>query len=78
MTAVQLQPSRGCLVPPEQRRARPRAGEAVERMLATVREWRRRARDRAQLAALDDRTLADIGVTRADVEYLSNKPFWRG
>ncbi|MGA8551263.1 MAG: DUF1127 domain-containing protein, partial [Stellaceae bacterium] len=41
------------------------------------REWRRRARDRASLGALDDRMLADIGISRADAEFLANKPFWR-
>jgi uncharacterized protein YjiS (DUF1127 family) len=44
---------------------------------STLREWRRRARERAELAALDDRTLKDIGLTRADAEFLANKPFWR-
>jgi uncharacterized protein YjiS (DUF1127 family) len=47
------------------------------RVLASLREWRRRARDRAELAALDDRMLADIGISRADAEFLANKPFWR-
>jgi len=47
------------------------------RVLATLREWRRRAHDRAGLAKLDDRMLRDIGITRADAEFLSNKPFWR-
>jgi uncharacterized protein YjiS (DUF1127 family) len=42
-----------------------------------VREWHRRSRDRAKLAMLDDRMLRDIGVTRADVWYECNKPFWR-
>jgi uncharacterized protein YjiS (DUF1127 family) len=42
-----------------------------------VREWRRRSRDRAQLAMLDDRMLRDIGITRADVWRECNKPFWR-
>jgi uncharacterized protein YjiS (DUF1127 family) len=46
-------------------------------VVATLRKWRRRARERAELAALDDRTLKDIGLTRADAEFLSNKPFWR-
>ena len=50
---------------------------AARRILTRLREWRRRARDRAQLAALDDRMLRDIGLTRADAEFLSNKPFWR-
>jgi uncharacterized protein YjiS (DUF1127 family) len=47
------------------------------RMLTTWRAWRRRARDRAELAGLDDRMLKDIGLTRGDAEFLSNKPFWR-
>ena len=51
--------------------------DAGAHVLATLREWRRRARERAELAALDDRTLKDIGLTRADAEFLSNKPFWR-
>jgi uncharacterized protein YjiS (DUF1127 family) len=44
---------------------------------ATFREWRRRARERGQLARLDDRMLQDIGLTRIDAEFLINKPFWR-
>jgi uncharacterized protein YjiS (DUF1127 family) len=52
-------------------------GDAGTRFAATVGEWRRRARDRAELAALDERTLVDIGLTRADAEFLANKPFWR-
>ena len=47
------------------------------RLGATLREWRRRVRDRGQLAQLDERMLGDIGLTRADAEYLINKPFWR-
>jgi uncharacterized protein YjiS (DUF1127 family) len=64
------------------RRARQRdaiqlLSDAGSLVAATVREWRRRARERAELAALDEHTLADIGLTRADAEFLSNKPFWR-
>ena len=51
--------------------------DAGRHVVTTVREWRRRSRERAELAALDDRTLKDIGLTRADAEFLSNKPFWR-
>jgi uncharacterized protein YjiS (DUF1127 family) len=54
-----------------------RAGNAGRRTLAKFGEWRRRSKDRARLAALDDRMLADIGVTRAEAEFLINKPFWR-
>jgi uncharacterized protein YjiS (DUF1127 family) len=53
------------------------SGGAENSMLATFREWRRRARERAQLARLDDRIMQDIGLTRADAEFLINKPFWR-
>jgi uncharacterized protein YjiS (DUF1127 family) len=38
--------------------------------------WQERARERRQLAMLNDRMLRDIGVSRADVERESNKPFW--
>jgi uncharacterized protein YjiS (DUF1127 family) len=45
--------------------------------LSTLREWRRRVRSRRELASLSDTMLLDIGITRADAEYLANKPFWR-
>jgi len=43
----------------------------------TLREWRRRVRDRQQLADLSDAMLQDIGVSRAEAAFLANKPFWR-
>jgi uncharacterized protein YjiS (DUF1127 family) len=51
--------------------------DASTHFVATLSEWRRRNRERAELAALDDRMLKDIGLTRVDAEFLSNKPFWR-
>src|SRR5690348_11487325 len=51
--------------------------EALKRIFATLREWRQRSRERAELAKLDDRMLRDIGVTRGDVCREINKPFWR-
>jgi len=45
--------------------------------IALVNEWRRRAGSRRELAALCDRALRDIGVTRYDVEREASKPFWR-
>jgi len=45
--------------------------------LATLREWRRRVHDRNQLGALSDSMLQDIGISRAEAQYLANKPFWR-
>ena len=59
------------------RRARYAPPRLAQRVLWILREWRRRARDRSQLAQLDDRMLRDIGLTRADAEFLINKPFWR-
>ena len=52
-------------------------GDAWDHAVASLGEWCRRTRQRAELAALDDRMLKDIGLTRADAEFLSNKPFWR-
>lgn len=45
---------------------------AVEALLA----WQTRAAERSQLAAMDDRLLRDVGLSRADVERERAKPFW--
>jgi uncharacterized protein YjiS (DUF1127 family) len=42
-----------------------------------LREWRRRMRDRNELASLSDTMLQDIGISRTEALYLANKPFWR-
>src|SRR5579884_1370684 len=47
------------------------------RIGSTLRSWRRRARERDQLARFDERLLADIGLTRTDADFLINKPFWK-
>ena len=39
--------------------------------------WRRRARERRELATLDTRTIRDLGLSRSDVQFEVNKPFWR-
>mgnify|MGYP001816180435 CR=1 FL=1 len=39
--------------------------------------WHDRAKQRRQLSELDDRLLADIGVTRIDACQESSKPFWQ-
>jgi len=51
--------------------------DAWSNVAATLREWRRRAHDRTELARLDNRMLQDIGLSRGDAEFLINKPFWR-
>ncbi|WP_417779443.1 DUF1127 domain-containing protein [Stutzerimonas xanthomarina] len=46
-------------------------------LLRQLRLWQRRLRTRRQLAALDERQLADVGISQSErVEELS-KPFWR-
>ncbi len=49
--------------------------------LAQVREafalWRRRARERSELAAMNAPDLRDIGISRAQAEFEIRKPFWR-
>ncbi len=47
-----------------------------ETLLATAYHWQARLDERRQLRALDDRLLADIGLTRADVAKEVSKPFW--
>jgi len=42
----------------------------------TVRRWRRRARTRTRLAALNGRMLADIGLSDLDRWRECNKWFW--
>jgi uncharacterized protein YjiS (DUF1127 family) len=43
----------------------------------TVLDWQDRARQRRHLGEMDDHLLRDIGLSRADLEYESSKPFWR-
>ena len=47
---------------------------AIRRPLKTLRAWHRWARARRQLSTLDDRTLADIGVSRIGS---TTKRFWQ-
>ena len=58
-----------------------RAIGAVARLVARagrhVLAARKHRKDMILLANADDRMLADIGLTRADAAFLSDKPFWR-
>jgi uncharacterized protein YjiS (DUF1127 family) len=47
---------------------------AFQQIFAT---WRRRARDRRELATLDHRTLRDLGLSEGEVQFEASKPFWR-
>ena len=77
MTAIPLQPCHDCPDERRQHAALDALNDATEWAFAKLREWRRRSRERAQLARLDDRMLRDIGLSHADREVLANKPFWR-
>lgn len=58
----------------------PSAARIADSLLAAA-DWTldalERRRQRRQLAGLDDRTLTDIGVSRADVEAELSKPWWQ-
>jgi uncharacterized protein YjiS (DUF1127 family) len=47
------------------------------RTLQTFRVWRKRQRDRRQLAQLSTRDLHDVGLSWSDIVYEAEKPFWR-
>jgi len=42
-----------------------------------LREWRRRAKSRREIAALDDPTLRDLGLSQGQMRFEAQKPFWR-
>jgi len=79
MTATHFQPrSAACSqAAMRHRTALDDLSDAAQSVVATLRAWRRRMRERDQLSRMDDRMLADIGLTRADAAFLSDKPFWR-
>ena len=49
----------------------------LDRIIEAPIAWIERTRERRQLAALGDNMLKDIGLNRADLETVTNKPFWR-
>ncbi len=63
-----------CCAPPMPRET---SHHLFAKLLAVLKEWRRRARSRQELAALCDRCLRDIGATRYDADLEVRKPFWR-
>ncbi|HEV2300341.1 MAG TPA: DUF1127 domain-containing protein [Stellaceae bacterium] len=72
MTAIEFRTSYGA-----QRQARRVPKGWMIRALGALREWRRRAKGRSELGRLDDRMLSDIGISRAEADFLSQIPFWR-
>jgi len=51
--------------------------DGLGRLLQRLGTWRRRARERAELARLDERSLRDIGISAAQARAEFDKPFWR-
>jgi uncharacterized protein YjiS (DUF1127 family) len=49
----------------------------LQQFFATLGVWRRRARERRQLAGLSELDLRDIGLSRAGLYTELRKPFWR-
>ena len=49
----------------------------LDRVIEAPIAWLERMRERRQLAGLNDDMLKDIGASRADVEHVVEKPFWR-
>jgi uncharacterized protein YjiS (DUF1127 family) len=45
-------------------------GNMLHGLSASVADWRQRQRAFAELASLDDRSLADIGITRSEIPYV--------
>lgn len=50
---------------------------SFRRLLDALACWRQRSRQRTALAALDDRLLDDVGLSRDDVAREIHKPFWQ-
>jgi uncharacterized protein YjiS (DUF1127 family) len=49
----------------------------LDSIVATLREWRRRNRERRELISLDRRILHDIGIDPGVIDYEMRQPFWR-
>jgi uncharacterized protein YjiS (DUF1127 family) len=48
-------------------------GNLGHELAASLAGWRRRQRAYAELYALDDRSLADIGITRSEIPYVLSR-----
>lgn len=57
--------------------ARRAAASPLSGIIGTLRLWRRRSIERAMLARMTQRDIADLGMTESDIRYEMDKPFWR-
>ena len=49
----------------------------LARVPGTFALWRKRARDRAEIARLTERDARDLGLDPGILAYEASKPFWR-
>ena len=56
--------------------ARPHWQDRLAHAWSALRAMQRAAATRRQLGALDDRALSDIGVSRAQAQFLAEAPVW--
>ena len=59
-------------------RALSRTMSKFHRVIATVSLWHSRQRERRALMKLDDWSLYDVGLTRAQALEEASRPFWVG
>jgi uncharacterized protein YjiS (DUF1127 family) len=52
-------------------------GGAFARLGEIVHTWRKRYRTRQELAQWTDRDLHDVGLSKSDIIFEAEKPFWR-
>jgi uncharacterized protein YjiS (DUF1127 family) len=43
----------------------------------TLKVWQERRQQRLELARWNERDLHDVGLSRSDIAYEAEKPFWR-
>lgn len=51
--------------------------ELLQAGIALTRQWRKRVRDRQELASLDHQMRRDIGICASEIARECAKPFWR-
>ena len=54
-----------------------KSGFSMKQLVSIVVFWKSRIRQRKQLKCLDERMLADIGITFEQAQAEAAKPFWK-